>query len=1033
VTEINQKMNQVLKVKINAFKGNTLTIDEKQLIKYTTLMQESELLRIVKHLNPKNKEPMSQKSNYPYIKDVIIIDVGDDTKLYTDSRGILTFNDDKYKRLIASTSNIRNSKAVMIKESLYDQVNEILLCGLFNDLEYDILAKFNSYYALCSTDSIPVSMPRIVIIDDYKHEIKEVFDLVKETAKGQFEVINNQNYKTEIIPFDGAGLVSIEFAKKWCEDLSINLSDDKEQNKKLNPACWQFRFIPCGKGNLYTFDIRKFAKEKSVTQITDLWGKTWELFDDEKNLLVDVILTKSQFKFHKLYSSYETWLNTFNAPTHGYKRTFNISGYSDAKHLNESVVLSYQPLQTLSFDNDEVKKLCYKTVEAYRKIRTDVDEFVKYRGLRDRIDPETGEIIQEERYIPPFYQALKENKDLFNDDYIQSKIKDDLKGFRNRSCKGMLFLNGSYQTLIPDLVALAQHAFSLPITGVLQANEIYNQFWHSRKVEKIALCRFPHIAREWKVANIIQPDYDDTKYLEYTNEGYVINIWDSTALRMGTADFDGDYIYGIAEGTILNALVKQESTTILHIPPEQNEEEKNKPKPMYPINNIEKLIETDCNGMKGGIGQCVNDITTLWSLPQTEERDNYIKIMSVIGAQIIDYAKTGVLAKTPSEVKGFLTKQNLPYFMRYKYPSKLKSEKRINRTKGIKGLDKIQKFNRNECSVNLICWYLEKQFEEIDKAASLVAQDSTNKKFHWEKLLKEKPGQYSKTYKKIKSMVKEFQNQHSGLSQVRMFKTKPEDINDNNYKYKIFYDYVRNSLLSLCRLNVSPDKILDYFLTICYTDEKYIDKAILWNCFPGEMLARIKGEYFFEREFDTKVLEFKAEKAKKKIERMKKSSELVKINLQADREIKDQDGKVVRTEKINIDATDIEVNVYQSEIDYIRKAKKISLDHKQMLLVLLVLNKLHKNNNAKFFICSGKKNKITPSHIAKLADIDFRNYEKIMTELYKGEYYQSSTGYTNLLIDINFMVYENKEGLVLTITDINEIKKYFKNILTKAS
>lgn len=1033
MTEMNQKMNQVIKIKINAFKDNILTIDENQLIKYTTLMQESEIMRIVKCLNPENEKPMSKNSNYPYIKDLIIIDIGDDTKLHKDSRGYLTFNGDKYKRLMASSSNVRNSKAVMIKESLFDQVNDILLCGLPADLKYDVLAKFSSYYALCSTDSIPVTMPRIVIIDDYKHEIEEDFDLVNETEKGQYEVENNQKRKTKIVPFDGAGLVSVEFAKTWCREIEIKLNDDKEKNKKLIPACWQFRFIPCGKGNVYTFDLKGYAQEKGVTQITDLWGKTWDLFDPEGNLLVDVLLTKSQFKFHKQYKSYETWLNAFNTPTHDYKRTFNISGYSDAKHLNESVVLSYQPFQTLSLDNDEVKKLCYKTVETYRKIRTDVDEFLKYRGLVDKVDAETGEVIIRESYVPAFYQALKENKDLFNDTYIQSKIKDDLEGFKKRSCKGMLFLNGSYQTLIPDLVALAQHSFKIPVTGVLQTNEIYNQFWLSRKVEKIALCRFPHIAREWKVANIVKPDHDDTKYLDYTNEGYVINIRDSTALRMGTADFDGDYIYGVAEGTILNALAKQESNTILHISPKQTDEEKNNPKPLYSVNNMEKLIETDCNGMKGGIGQCVNDITTLWSLPQTEERDNYIKIMSVIGAQIIDYAKTGILAQTPSEIKKFLVKQNLPYFMRYKYPSKLTSEKRINRTRGIKSLDKIQKLNRNECTVNLICWYLEKQFEEIDKTADEATQDNANKNFQWEKLLKDNPDQYSKTYKKIKSMAKEFQKQHSGLSQVRTFKTKPEDINDNNYKYRIFYNYVRNSLLSLCRANVILDKILDYLLTICYTDEKYTDKAILWNCFPDEMLARIKGECFVEKEFDTKVLKFKAEKAKKKIEQMKKSSEFVKINLRMDQEIKDKDGKVVGTEKMNIDVTDIEVNVYQSEIDYIRKAKKISLDHKRVLFVLLVLNRLHKNNNAKFFICSGKKNKITPSHIAKLTDIDFRNYEKIMTELYKGEYYQSPTGYTNLLIDINFTDDENKDNPALTITNINEIKKYCKIVLTKAS
>jgi hypothetical protein len=1004
---IDQKMNQILKLKIKHFKDNNVEVDQDKLIKHSTLMRESELLRITKHLNPDNTKPASKRSNYPYIKDVIIADIGEEIDLYKGSKGYLTFNEDRFKRLMASSGNIRNSKAAFVREAIFDKVNDILLCGLPVDQEYDVFAKFSSYFALCSTDSIPLtSMPRIVIIDDFKEEI---FDLVKETGKDQYEVVNNRKQKTEIMPFDGAGLVSVECALKFCNDLAIDISkdikDNGDESKSKIPACWQFRFIPCGKGDLFTFDIKGFALEKGVKQITDMWGKTWDLFDAEGNLLVDVILTKSQFKFHKLYANYDAWSYAFTTETHGYKRTFNISAYSDAKHLNDSVVLSCQPLQTLSLSQDQVEKLCYKTVNKYKNIRNDITEFVKYRGMVDKVDEETGEIqFQEKHYLPAYYEALKANVDLFYDDYIQNKIKNDLKGFRDRSCKGMLYLRGSFQTLVPDLVGLAQYAFSLPVTGVLKQNEVYNQFWYSKKVGRLGLCRFPHIAREWKIAEVVKPDCEDAKYLDYTSEGYVINIWDSTALRLGTADFDGDHIYGIAEGRLLNAIVKQESNTILHIPLEQTVEEKKQPKPTYPINNMDKLIETDCNGMQGGIGQCVNDITTLWSLPQSEQRDNYIKIMSVIGAQIIDYAKTGILANTPKE-------------------------KRINVNRKIKGLpDPIEKLNREECTVNMICWHLEEQFAEIDKAV----EDNKNS-FEWQKLLnaKDKPNPYSNTYKAVEKMMEAFNGIHSQISQSRIFLTQVQDVNDSNYKYKIFYDYVRNFLLSLCRANVDIDKILDYLLIICYTDKKYVDKAILWNCFSEEMVSRVKGEYLLEKDFDTSVFKLKAEKAKKKIKQNNLASELVKVSLSIDQEIKDDKGKIIQTKKINVDVANVEVNIYQSEVDYIRRAA-LTTKQKRVLLVLLVINRLNKQNNARFFICPGKKNKITRSHICKLVDISFREFEEIMTYLCDKGFYLSPTGQTNLLIEIPFM--DDAKGTPLyTITDLNNIKKYFKILLTKVA
>ena len=286
-------------------------------------------------------------------------------------------------------------------------------------------------------------------------------------------------------------------------------------------------------------------------------------------------------------------------------------------------------------------------------------------------------------------------------------------------------------------------------------------------------------------------------------------------------------------------------------------------------------------------------------------------------------------------------------------------------------------------------------------------------------------------YKAVEKMMEEFNEMHSKISQSRIFLTQPQDVNDSNYKYKIFYDYVRNSLLSLCRANADVDKILDYLLIICYTDKKYVDKAILWNCFPEEMVSRAKGEYLLEKDFDTSVFELKAKKAQKKIEQNSKASELVKVNLSLDQETKDDKGKIIQTKKINVDVTSIKVNIYQSEADHIRRAA-LTTKQKRVLLVLLVINRMHKQNNSRFFICPGKKNKITSSHICKLANVSIREYEEIMKSLHGNGFYLSPTGQTNLLINIPFM--DDAKGTPLyTITDLNNIKKYFKTLLTKVA
>lgn len=1004
-------LNKVLKIKINELnESNEITIDESKLYKYATLVRESELIRILKHLNPENLKSdlkcKNKSKSYPFVKDLISVSVEDNTEKYKATKGIISFNGVKFKRIVSSSSNVRNSKVLFIREDLFDKANEILLCGLPNGLMHDCFAKFSAYYALASTDSVPVTMPRIIVINDYKHSIIETFDLVKEVNKDEYKVENNVVRNCDIQPFDGAGLVDSSMAKKWVyNDLKL----------KYVPSSFQIRCMVGIKGNLYTFNIKEYAKSKGVTKIIDAWEKEWDLFDNNGDLLIDAILTKSQFKFFKQYSSFQDWFEKFNTVTQGYLRTFNISRWSvNPKKLKSESVLSYQPFQTIAISQEQVKLLCARTLEIYKNIKCDVDKFLSYRGLNN-ISDETGEEIND-YFVPPYYEALSANKELFKDDWIQSKIKDDLKGFKNRCCRGMIFTKSSYQTFIPDLVALAECAFGFPVRGVLKKGEVYNKFWYVQGISKLGLVRFPHIAREWKTLNVVLPEAEDVQYLSWMNEGYVINIWDSTALRLGTADFDGDCIYGVAEDTVLSILGEQESNTILFIP----NDEKSNDKVLVPINDMAKLIVTDCNGMESNIGSCINQITKLWSLEQNEIVENYIKIMSVIGSKIIDFAKTGIKAEIPNDIKKVLLREKLPYFMKYKYPKISTLEKTINENRTIEGKKGIEKLNRNDCTMNRICMYMESELDKIDK--EFIHEVEKNKdNFDWWKLIKSKVNQSSETYRRVKKEFLKLNTQHRSLAQQRLFCTNPENIRDNNYKYKIFYEYCKDVLL-LATYREDIDMLLDCMLMICYTNKDFIDKAILWNSFPEEMVNRAKGGYYTEKPFNIEELRFKSENLKKKLIEKKKAAKKVKTELKYDREVKDEKGKS-HYEKVNIDVTNINIGITNREIEHINSLE-LGKDIKKLCIVLFVLNKMCLDNGCKFKISKSRKNKITPAHIVKLSNIDHRKYKEYMILLKEYGVYKPD-GDSNLYCSINFVDLGKPEE---SITNINDVKKYFKKI-----
>ena len=136
--------------------------------------------------------------------------------------------------------------------------------------------------------------------------------------------------------------------------------------------------------------------------------------------------------------------------------------------------------------------------------------------------------------------------------------------------------------------------------------------------------------------------------------------------------------------------------TIVYIPMEKDGDGKEVER--YKINNMERLIKTDVDGMSNSIGEVVNKITKLWSLPQTEKVKDYIKIMSVVGSLTIDFVKTGIKAEIPDEIEEFLEEVKKPYFMRYikTYHSYVTKEKRINNNNEILGEEEEHLFDEQE-------------------------------------------------------------------------------------------------------------------------------------------------------------------------------------------------------------------------------------------------------------------------------------------------------------------------------------------------
>jgi hypothetical protein len=954
--------------------------------KHMILTAESELIRIIRHLSEENevskRKTKQSRISRDYIGNMLSLKVGRSYTKYKDQMekfgGTITYNGKKYKRIIVSSSHSRTQKAMLVAKNIWDKAMDILLCGLDRDTEYKFMSKWNSYIGLAATDSIPVSMPNIVIVNDKELRMKAKVDIVREidiwdedgNIHRKFSVLHDKVKRIPTNLFDGAGIVTAKKAEEWSKELNLDYI----------PASFQFRCIPCLKGKLYTMPVEAFAKEYKVSKIIDIYGKEWDLFADK----IDCILTKSQFKFHDLYKSLEEWRTEFDREVHGYKRTFNISEYDVSfSELEDTTVMAYQPLQTLTFSEDGIKRLCNPTVKNYVAACKSVDGFLKFRGICSEKDKDDD--IEWSRF-PSYYHAMYYNHSLFNDEFIRKKVKQDLKSAKERSYVGKIIVNGNYQTLTPDLFALMQHIFGLPVTGLLKYNQIYSNYWnfHLEGTPWVDIIRSPHIAMEHSPVQVIT-SWEMEKWFAYQKTGIIIGVFGNTiALKANSADFDGDHVLTVNNPVICEAAIKQFSNTIYHEKIEYPYMGKKKNGKVV-VSHMDEIIECDYKGYKNNIGNVINPISILWSLEQSKSVQDYIKIMSIVGSITIDYAKHGQEANIPKEILKMLKIHQKPYFMKY-----LRSgRKKRSQEKELKAVDALveaeintELFDDTECTMNRICHYMEGNIGEIDLDINIEEE------FHWENLVLSVPDITNHRYKKVKDKLIEIQEWFYEINNEKYNDTgdSNEANKTNKRKYDSLYEYAKAEFLAIIH---DESELLDTLIAIYYSDkkfmEKYKDKSILWGSFGELLVKRSERDFSHIDNPEMDKLIKRGEKAKKYLEDLK--------------EYRESNFQIWEFE--NKKNADREVNLYKEDIKWIKKSiptkTERCTDCRRLMLVLVYI--CRKCDTDAIRIIHNKNNRITKSVLCRMADTDRRYFDKDIKILEKLGLLQISVDkYSHLLL-----------------------------------
>ena len=700
-------------------------------------------------------------------------------------------NGNKYVRLYSGSGQIRRNTITFIREDLYEPILNTLLCGLsLSDFGNDFnAAKFNAYSGLnmsgCHLLSFELA-PNVCVVDDYEairphnvvnHVTEEEVnyialpdeDYVLRDGDNDYLIVDDKAIRKsdnvefsirtgimkhieslpydeiigspELNSFDGQGLMSPE----WAQKISEYLGYDYIPSELIIRAPWV-------KGLLATVPFKEYFNQRGITEVIDAFGVVRQVKD------IDVFLSKSQFKMHKIYkkkcegTGISAWDYYIEAMQNNKLRWGVVKPNSKKEDYEKA--LNYQYLQALQLDNENVENLCTRTREFLEKLNSgNIEEIydnliVNNKGFLD------DSLNNEDCDYKKFFQKVIEcNPNLINDKYIRGLIYRECETKLNNAKLGKILVRGNFQFCVSDPLAQLQwiekrHCDSdIEVVGVVPAGYVYSNYWLNSEdaTEEIILMRSPLIDRnEISKRVLVQESQSLFRYLE---SGIVISIHDLTALAGGGFDYDGDILFSTNDKIISTGCYDYATAKPLYYELGSTD--------LVGAITQDNIIEADIRGLNSKVGTISNKAGSLYAMLTDYEPDsknykliydNIISLGQVVGMEI-DRIKTAVSPTFPltwnalqaksiqkrdftseqtesqEELKGIYRHNELvpdikPYYFRYNYLyldyAIRQLDKAFNKvsvmTHGIKINELIKLCEGNEASPEMVQLY--KQYKK---------------------------------------------------------------------------------------------------------------------------------------------------------------------------------------------------------------------------------------------------------------------------------------------------------------------------------
>ena len=561
------------------------------------------------------KKLQSQLDSMLFVDDIINIKVMAKKEYRELGRNGFDLNGRHYVRFMVGSGQMRRNTVTFINENILGYMTEKLMCGLDNKIKTINLAKLSAYFALSFSSVLWVREPRVCVIKDFNTIVpKQKVNFLKEEESGM--TIHQIEKDMELNSADGQGLISPEMAKLWAEDMHLNYT----------PCSFVVRTVFV-KGNLVPFDFKEYAKEHGITTIKDRYGTEYNIND------VDVLLSESQFKMAKYYSSWEGYLS--------YHRSYNLKwgvARYNKEFDDEYVLTNYQYIQVLNLNKEEIDGLISYTADWIKNICSGYLEYALAYSIGVK-NPTSGvdDIINSCGSL--FTKAIIKNPEMLKDGFVQRKIYNSIKESIRQAKIGRIWVKGNYQFMISDPVAQCRSALGLSPDGLIPANCVYSNFWNTRtNSDEVVCCRSP--LTHYSEVNPLKlfKSEETNKWYKYIYSGMIYSIYDISVMKFADSDFDGDIVFSTDNPYFIKGARREELPIIYD-------------KQAVPTQKITlaNQVRCDVRGLDTKVGQITNYSTSMIAMlplfknekqkEQYEEIEKRLKILRLIQGNEIDKIK----------------------------------------------------------------------------------------------------------------------------------------------------------------------------------------------------------------------------------------------------------------------------------------------------------------------------------------------------------------------------------------------------------